>query len=160
MDILKRYIQKTYGPKEQPAPAPAPQQPVATIVVPPQQQQQTAALPTTIAGGMSLQTSTPVKVSSPINVSTPVSQNSTQIVGSSATNAKPKADVNALINLANLAVNTVGAAMSIVGSVPAWLNTFLPDCPPPAPSDTAPIIPGCQIVTSIGQGLDSLLSIR
>lgn len=93
--------------------APA-QAPPTTIVVP---APQTAAVPTTITGPLNLATSTPVRVASPVNVTTPVQQKSFQ-----KGHHQWPIDLNTLINGANLLANLAGAAGSIAGAVPGYIN--------------------------------------
>ncbi|KAF6255465.1 hypothetical protein COO60DRAFT_1641474 [Scenedesmus sp. NREL 46B-D3] len=145
-DALSSLLHK--GKKEElPVALPAPAQPVATIVVPPQQ---VAAVPTTTSG-ISLKTDTPVTVASPINVTTPVKQKNVQLdMGNIGGGGEDF--LNTLINLGNLGANSAAAGGAIAGAVAGFLNTFLPDCPPPI--DDAPPIPGCQLI----EGLDGLIS--
>ncbi|WIA13500.1 hypothetical protein OEZ85_007074 [Tetradesmus obliquus] len=115
--------------------------PVATIVVP---QPQVAAVPTTTSG-VTLKTDTPVSLASPINVTTPVKQKNVQIGGGGGQDL-----LNTLINLGNLGANTAAAGGAITGAVAGFLDTFLPNCPPPIPG--APPIPGCQLISGLGTG--------
>jgi hypothetical protein len=126
--------------EEAPVVQAAPAQPVATIVVPPQQ---VAAVPTTTSG-ISLKTDTPVTLSSPINVTTPVKQKNVQVEAGGGGEDL----LNTLINLGNLGANTAAAGGAITGAVAGFLDTFLPDCPPPIVG--APPIPGCQLFEVVG----------
>jgi hypothetical protein len=130
--------------EETPVVQAAPAQPVATIVVPPQQ---VAAVPTTTSG-ISLKTDTPVTVASPINVTTPVKQKNVQV--DLGKGGEDLGLLNTLINLGNLGANSLAAGGAITGAVAGFLNTFLPDCPPPIVG--APPIPGCQLFEVVGAG--------
>jgi hypothetical protein len=82
-------------------------------------------------------------------VTTPVKQKNVQVAAGSGEDI-----LNTLINLGNLAVNAAGAGGSIAGAVAGFLNTFLPDCPPPI--DGAPPIPGCQVIDGLSGLVDGV----